>query len=167
MRISIIVAASENNVIGIHNELPWRLPADLKYFKTTTLGKPIIMGRKTFESLGKALPGRPNIVITRQGDYHPEHTFVVSSLDAALDKARSFGGDELFITGGSQIFEVSWPLINRIYLTRVHAVVEGDAFFPEIDKNRFKLVSEQHHEPDEKHAYGFTFQVWDSVAAKS
>src|SRR4051812_14280340 len=112
MRISIIVAASENNVIGINNMLPWRIPTDLKYFKSTTLGKPIVMGRKTFESLGKALPGRPNIVITRQTDFQPEGTYVVSSIEEGIEKAKTFEGDELFITGGSQIFEQAWPLIE-------------------------------------------------------
>lgn len=102
MRISIIVAASENNVIGINNMLPWRLPTDLKYFKSTTLGKPIVMGRKTFESLGKALPGRPNIVITRQADYQPEGAYVVSSIEEGIAKAKTFEGEELFITGGSR-----------------------------------------------------------------
>lgn len=163
MRISIIVAASENNVIGINNMLPWRLPTDLKYFKSTTLGKPIVMGRKTFDSLGKALPGRPNIVITRQTNYQPEGTYVVPSIDDAIAKAKTFEGEELFITGGSQIFEQAWPLIDRIYLTRVYAVVPGDAFFPQLDGKEFELVSDERHEADEKNQYAFSFQVWERV----
>ncbi|WP_142683230.1 dihydrofolate reductase [Chitinophaga polysaccharea] len=163
MRISIIVAASENNVIGINNMLPWRLPTDLKYFKSTTLGKPIVMGRKTFESLGKPLPGRPNIVITRQQDFQPEGAYVVSSVEEGIEKAKSFGGDELFITGGSQIFEQAWPLVERIYLTRVYAVVHGDAFFPQLDGAEFELVSDERHEADEKNQYSFAFQVWERV----
>ncbi|MBO9733138.1 MAG: dihydrofolate reductase [Chitinophaga sp.] len=163
MRISIIVAASENNVIGINNMLPWRLPTDLKYFKSTTLGKPIVMGRKTFDSLGKALPGRPNIVITRQTNYQPEGAYVAGSVEEAIAKAKTFEGDELFITGGSQIFEQAWPLIERIYLTRVYAVVPGDAFFPQLDGAEFELVSDERHEPDEKNQYAFSFQVWERV----
>lgn len=163
MRISIIVAASENNVIGINNLLPWRLPTDLKYFKATTLGKPIVMGRKTFDSLGKPLPGRPNIVITRQADYHPEGAYVVSSIEEGIEKARSFGGDELFITGGSQIFEQAWAKVDRIYLTRVYAMVHGDAFFPQIDGGEFELVSDERHEGDEKNQYPFSFQIWERI----
>ncbi|HWV69578.1 dihydrofolate reductase [Chitinophaga sp.] len=163
MRISIIVAASENNVIGINNMLPWRLPTDLKYFKSTTLGKPIVMGRKTFESLGKPLPGRPNIVITRQSDFRPEGAYVVGSVEEGIEKAKSFGGDELFITGGSQIFEQAWPLVERIYLTRVYAVVQGDAFFPQLDGAEFELVTDERHEADEKNQYSFSFQVWERV----
>lgn len=163
MRISIIVAASENNVIGINNMLPWRLPTDLKYFKSTTLGKPIVMGRKTFESLGKPLPGRPNIVITRQNDFQPEGAYVVGSVEEGIEKAKSFGGDELFITGGSQIFEQAWPLVERIYLTRVYAVVHGDAFFPQLDGAEFELVTDERHEADEKNQYSFSFQVWERV----
>ncbi|NIG53697.1 dihydrofolate reductase [Chitinophaga sp. Cy-1792] len=159
--ISIIVAAAENNAIGINNQLPWRLPDDLKYFKNTTTGKPIIMGRKTFESLGKPLPNRPNIVITRQPDYEPQGVIVVDSLQAALDSANTFEGSELFITGGAQIFDIAMPLVQRIYLTRVYAVVEGDAFFPEIDGNIWKLVSEDRREADEKNQYPFAFQIWE------
>jgi dihydrofolate reductase len=163
MRISIIVAASENNVIGINNMLPWRLPLDLKYFKSTTLGKPIVMGRKTFDSLGKPLPGRPNIVITRQADFQPEGAYIVRSVEEGVEKATSFGGDELFITGGSQIFEQAWPLVERIYLTRVYAVVHGDAFFPQLDGAEFELVSDERHEADEKNEYPFSFQVWERI----
>lgn len=163
MRISIIVAASENNVIGINNMLPWRLPTDLKYFKSTTLGKPIVMGRKTFESLGKPLPGRPNIVITRQKEFQPEGAYVVGSVEEGIEKAKLFGGDELFITGGSQIFEQAWPLVERIYLTRVYAVVHGDAFFPQLDGAEFELVTDERHEADEKNQYSFAFQVWERV----
>ncbi|MFB6454582.1 dihydrofolate reductase [Chitinophaga sp. Hz27] len=159
--ISIIVAAAENNAIGINNQLPWRLPDDLKYFKNTTTGKPIIMGRKTFESLGKPLPNRPNIVITRQPDYEPQGVIVVDSLQAAVETAKSFDSAELFITGGSQIFDIAMPIVERIYLTRVYAVVEGDAFFPEIDGNIWKLVSEDRREADEKNQYPFAFQIWE------
>ncbi|RBL92157.1 dihydrofolate reductase [Chitinophaga flava] len=163
MTISIIVAASENNVIGINNQLPWRLSTDLKYFKSTTLGKPIIMGRKTFDSLGKPLPGRPNIVITRQTGYHPEGAYVVSSVDEAIAKAQTFETEEIFVTGGSQIFEQAWSQVDRIYLTRVYAVVPGDAFFPAVHSNEWNLVSDERHEPDEKNEYAFSFQVWERI----
>lgn len=161
MRVSIIVAASENNVIGINNQLPWRLSTDLKYFKSTTLGKPIVMGRKTFESLRKPLPGRPNIVITRQTDFQPEGVYVVGSIDEAIAKAQTFEGDELFITGGSQIFEQAWHLVDRIYLTRVYTVVPGDAFFPAIHGSEWTLTSDERHEADEKNEYPFSFQIWE------
>lgn len=161
MLVSIIFAASENNIIGRHNQLPWHLPADLKYFKRVTLGHPIIMGRKTFESVGKALPGRPNIVITRQGDYKREAVTVVPTLAAALDKARDFGQEEVFITGGSEIFRLAMPLTQRIYLTRVHAQVDGDAYAPEMAAGEWKLISSEPHPADEKHQYAYTFEVWE------
>lgn len=164
MIVSAIVAASENNVIGRDNQLPWRLPADLKYFKQTTMGKPIIMGRKTFESLGKPLPGRPNIAITRQADYSHEGLIVTASLQEALDAAKAFDTNEVFITGGSEIFaQALSSLVQRIYLTRVHASVDGDTFFPVLAKEQWKLVSSDLHPADEKHAYAFTFEVWEKV----
>ncbi|NSL87984.1 dihydrofolate reductase [Chitinophaga solisilvae] len=163
MTVSIIVAASENNAIGINNQLPWRLSTDLKYFKSTTLGKPIIMGRKTFDSLGKPLPGRPNIVITRQQDYHPDGVTVVPSVAAAIEAAAGYDVPEIFITGGSQIFEAAWQQIDRIYLTRVYAVVPGDAFFPVIHGSEWNLVSDERHEADEKNEYPFSFQVWERI----
>lgn len=162
MLVSVIVAASENNVIGRENQLPWHLPADLKYFKQTTMGKPVIMGRKTFESVGRPLPGRPNIVITRQPDYSREGIIVTASLEAALEAARTFNTGEVFVTGGSEIFKQALPLlVQRVYLTRVHADVEGDAYFPVLSPEQWKLVSSDAHPADEKHAYAFTFEVWE------
>lgn len=161
MIISVIVAASENQVIGIDNKLPWHMPADLKYFKSHTLGKPIIMGRKTFESVGKPLPGRQNIVITRQPDYKQEGVWVVPSIAAAIDKARTFEGPEMFITGGTEIFKQALPLVQRVYLTRIHTIVEGDAYFPVIHEPEWTLVKEDAHQPDEKHKYAYSFQVWE------
>lgn len=161
MIISIIVAASENNVIGINNQLPWNLPNDLKYFKNTTWGLPVIMGRKTFDSVGKPLKGRQNIIITRQKDYAPEGVEVVSSIDAAIEAAKAYDVNEIFITGGTEIFIQSFPKVDRIYLTRVHATVNGDAFFPEISENEWKLVKADRHEVDEKHVYAYTFEVWE------
>lgn len=159
--LSIIVAAAENNVIGINNQLPWHLPADLKYFKQTTMGKPIIMGRKTFEEVGRLLPGRPNIMITRQANYIHEGLYIVPSLDAAIEKAKSFNADEIFITGGGEIFKQALPVVDRVYITRVHATVDGDAYFPEFNTTGWQLVKNDRHEKDEKHHYAFTFEVWE------
>lgn len=161
MTLSIIVAASENNVIGINNHLPWHLPVDMKYFKDTTMGKPIVMGRKSFEELGRVLPGRPNIMITRQKDYNAEGLYIVPSLEAGIEKAKTFGTEEIFITGGGEIFKMALPIIDRLYLTRVHAEVTGDTYFPEFDPRGWKLVKNERHEKDEKHAYALTFQVWE------
>jgi dihydrofolate reductase len=161
LTLSIIVAASENNVIGINNHLPWHLPVDMKYFKDTTMGKPIVMGRKSFEELGRVLPGRPNIMITRQPDFKAEGLYIVPSLEAGIEKAKTFGTEEIFITGGGEIFKMALPIIDRLYLTRVHAEVTGDTYFPEFDPRGWKLVKNERHEKDEKHAYALTFQVWE------
>ena len=130
MRLSIIVAMSENRVIGRDNQLPWRLSADLQHFKKLTMGKPIIMGRKTFESIGRALPGRQNIVVTRQPDYHAEGCDVVPSADAAI--AAADDAAEIMVIGGAEIYRQFLPRANRIYLTRVHARIDGDTYFPEL-----------------------------------
>lgn len=161
MTISIIVAASENNVIGIENRLPWNLPADLQFFKNTTWGFPIIMGRKTFESMGRPLKGRQNIVITRQADYSRPGITVVPSIDAAIKAAEEQDVNEIFITGGTEIFLQAFPLVNRIYLTRVHTTLQGDAFFPELSPEEWVRVHDEPHEADEKHAYGYTFERWE------
>ncbi|WP_343688120.1 dihydrofolate reductase [Chitinophaga sp.] len=161
--VSIIVAASENNVIGIHNHLPWHLPVDMKYFKDTTMGKPIVMGRKSFEELGKVLPGRPNIMITRQEGYTRPGLIVVPSLEAGIEKAKTFGTDELFVTGGGEIFKmaIEKEIIDRIYLTRVHAEVEGDTYFPDFDQSKWVKVKDELYEKDERHQYSMSFQVWE------
>lgn len=161
MTISIIVAASENNVIGIENRLPWNLPADLQFFKNTTWGMPIIMGRKTFESMGRPLKGRQNIVITRQKDYTSPGITVVPSIEAAVKAAEEQEVNEIFITGGTEIFLQAFPLVDRIYLTRVHTTVQGDAFFPEISNDEWELVHSEPHAADDKHAYAFTFERWE------
>ncbi len=160
MTISFMVAASENNVIGKNNQLPWRLPNDLKYFKNTTWGMPVVMGRKTFESFGRMLSGRTNIVITRNGDWKAEGAVPVKGLEEALKAAADTDAKEGFIIGGGEIFRQAFPLADQIYITRVHARVEGDAFFPEIDHAEWELVSNQDHQADEKHAYAYSFQVW-------
>ncbi|ATL47951.1 diacylglycerol kinase [Chitinophaga caeni] len=161
MIVSIIVAASENNVIGKNNDLPWRLPADLKYFKNTTWGMPVIMGRKTYDSLGKPLPGRQNIVITRQEDWKAEGVQVTNSIENALSLARAWDVNEAFITGGSEIFKQALPITDRVYLTRVKAIVDGDAYFPELPTGEWELSRGELHEADEKNPYEYEFQVWE------
>jgi dihydrofolate reductase len=171
MKLSLIVAAAENNCIGINNNLPWYLPEDLKYFKQVTMGKPIIMGRKTWESIGRPLPGRTNIVITRNENYpEPEGVRVVRTLDAAMELAEAVaeidGAEELMVIGGAGIYELCLPKADRLYFTRVHAEVEGDAFFPEVDWNQWKLLGEEHHKAEGGHGedanrYDYTFCVYD------
>lgn len=163
MTIAFIVAASLNNVIGKNGHLPWHLPNDMKFFKQTTIGHPIIMGRKTFDELGKALPNRENIVITRNKDFKAHGAHVVPSLEAALELARHYSNGEIFITGGGEIFKHALPICERQYVTRVMADYDGDAFYPEIDETQFKLTKSDFHEPDEKHAVAYDFQVWDRI----
>jgi dihydrofolate reductase len=157
--ISIIVAASENDVIGRQGELPWRLSDDLKHFKALTMGKPIIMGRKTWESIGRPLPGRQNIVVTRQRGFGADGCDVVASLEDAVTAAGD--ADEIVVIGGSQIYALALPLAQRLYLTRVHADVEGDASFPAVDATRWCLVADEHHEADDRNEHDFSFRVYD------
>ena len=157
--ISLIVAASTNNVIGAAGDLPWRLSADLKHFKAITMGKPIVMGRKTWESIGRPLPGRQNIVITRQADYRAEGCTVVASPDDAIVAAGDV--EEIMIIGGGHIYEAFLPLADRIYLTRVHAEIEGDAFLPGILESEWQFVSREAHRADEANDYDVEFLVLD------
>jgi dihydrofolate reductase len=161
MILSLLVAADENNIIGKNNQLPWHLPDDLKYFKNLTWGMPILMGRKTFESIGKPLPGRKSIVITRNKDWQHEGVDVVYSLQEAIDVAASFDIKEIFIIGGAEIFNTSFNTANRIYLTRIHHGFDGDVYFPELALSDWQLVKEHHCAADEKNAYGHSFQVWE------
>ncbi|TNF99524.1 MAG: type 3 dihydrofolate reductase [Gammaproteobacteria bacterium] len=153
--VSIIAAMDRNRLIGNNNALPWHLPADLQHFKQTTLGKPIIMGRKTWESLGRALPGRMNIIITRNKDYQAEGGVVVYSLDEAIKVAGNV--DEVMIIGGANLYQQAIADADRLYLTQVDGEFEGDAWFPMIDKNCWREVSRVAHNTDEKnrHAYDF------------
>lgn len=160
MTISMIVAASENDAIGKDNKLPWHQPADLKFFKNTTWGMPIIMGRKTFEAMGKALPGRTNIVITSNGDWKKEGATVVDSIDEALKAAKATNCKEAFITGGGEIFKQTLNIADKIYLTRIHAVIEGDVFFPEIDEATWEKDFEKGLKADEKNKHDMSFQTW-------
>jgi dihydrofolate reductase len=161
MIVSLLVAASENNVIGKDNKLPWHLPNDLKYFKNLTWGMPILMGRKTFDSIGKPLPGRNSIVITHNNDWQHQCVDVVHSIKEAVEKAQSFGVKEIFVIGGTQIFKTALPSANRIYLTRIHHQFEGDVFFPAISENEWVLTSERFCAADEKNSYNHTYQIWE------
>ncbi|MFT5915848.1 MAG: dihydrofolate reductase [Bacteroidia bacterium] len=157
MKVSLIVAVAENGVIGKNNELPWRLSADLKHFKRITTGHHIIMGRKTFASIGKPLPNRTSVIITRQLDYEQEGCLVANSIEQAIELAKQNGDTEAFIIGGGQIYESSLELGDKIYLTRVHAEIEGDAFFPKLDSEKWEEISREKHEADEKNQFDYSF----------
>jgi dihydrofolate reductase len=152
--ITLIVAVSTNNVIGTDGDLPWRLSDDLKRFKAVTMGKPIVMGRKTYESIGQPLPGRQNIVITRQDEFTADGCDVVQSTAEAVEVAG--GADEVMVIGGSQIYVAFLPLADRIYLTRVHTEVEGDAFFPPLDETKWRESASESFEADESNDYACT-----------
>lgn len=162
MIISAIVAVSENNVIGKDNNLPWRLSNDLKYFKKTTQGHTIVLGRKNYDSIGRPLPNRTNIVITRQSDLEIEGCIVMPSLESAIEYAKANGEDELFIIGGAQIYTLAMPLIDKLYLTKVHADVEGDVMFPEMGDG-LKEVSCEKHLADEKNEFDHSFVVYEKI----
>ena len=159
MRVSLIVAMSENGVIGRDGDLPWRLSADLQRFKRLTMGHHIVMGRKTFESIGRALPGRKMVVVTRQENYSASNVYIANSLAAAVQVARDAGDEELFIIGGGEIYRQALQLADRIYLTRVRAVVDGDTFFPTLDYDSWRLVEREAHAANEKNEYDHTFEV--------
>jgi len=155
MRVSFVVAAAQNDVIGSDNRLPWRLPDDLKRFKTLTLGKPILMGRKTFESIGKPLPGRTNIVLSRRSDLTLPGCTVVNSLEAALSAAGEV--EELAVIGGAEVYAQAMPFVDVVHLTRVHATVEGDAVLPRLEPSEWRERLIERHAKDDRHAYEFSF----------
>ncbi|TWD47411.1 dihydrofolate reductase [Pseudomonas sp. SJZ131] len=164
--LSLIAALGENRVIGVDNSMPWHLPGDFKYFKATTLGKPIIMGRKTWDSLGRPLPGRLNIVVSRQADLLLEGAEVFSSLEAAVVRAEEWakaqGVDELMLIGGAQLYAQGLAQADRLYLTRVALSPQGDAWFPEFDQQQWRLVSNvENPAVDDKPAY--SFEVWEKA----
>jgi dihydrofolate reductase len=161
--ISLVVAAAKNNTIGKDNQMPWHLPNDMKHFKNITWGMPVVMGRKTFESLGKPLAGRKNIVITRQPRWKAEGTIAVKSLDDALFVAKETDAKEVMVIGGGEIYRMAFEKAKRIYLTRVEAEPEGDTFFPELDPKVWHLVSQKDHDADEKNKYAYSFQVWERI----
>jgi dihydrofolate reductase len=157
--ISIIVATSINNVIGIRGDLPWKLSDDLKRFKQLTMGKPIVMGRLTWESIGRPLPGRQNIVLTRQAGYAADGCDVVASPAEAL--AAAADAEEIMIIGGGQIYELFLPKASRLYVTRVQSSIDGDAFFPGIDNATWQLVDCVRHAADDANEYAFEFRTYE------
>lgn len=161
--ICLVVAMARNHVIGRDNALPWRLPADLKHFKTVTWGKPVLMGRKTFESIGKPLPGRSNLVLTRDRGWTAEGVVVVHSLDEAL--ARVQEAPELACIGGAEVFQLLMPLVTRIHLTRVDADIPGDTVFPPLDQSQWVERDTQQVPADERNAIGMTFVTLERVPA--
>jgi len=159
--LAMIAAVADNGVIGRDNALPWRLPADLAHFKRTTLGKPIIMGRRTYESIGRPLPGRANIVVSRNPAFTAAGVHSAASLDAALalaaEIARRDGSDEVVVIGGAAIYREALPLANRLYLTEVHASVAGDVLLPRIDRDAWREVSRERHRADAANAFDYSF----------
>ena len=168
--LSLIVAMSANRVIGINNSLPWHLPNDLKYFKQATMGKPIVMGRKTFESIGKPLPGRRNIVITRDSDYQAEGIDVVTSLEAAISLGEDIclvnGQEEVMVIGGAQIYQLALEKADRLYVTHVDADIHGDAYFPEVEWPSFTLVAEEAFAAEGPNPYDYRFSIYQRTSAK-
>ena len=174
--LSMIVATADNNIIGKDNDMPWHLPADLAYFKKVTLGKPIIMGRKTYESIGMALPGRRNIVITRDANYLPkgkgsEGVDVVSSVEQALalvdgsnaDAKNSDTVDEIMVIGGGAIYKHCLPAANRLYITHINATIDGDTQFPDYDDGSWQQIANECRPSDDKNAYDLDFSVYEKL----
>jgi dihydrofolate reductase len=157
MLLSIIVAVSENGAIGLNNQLIWRLPDDLKRFKLLTIGHPMIMGRKTFESIGKPLPGRQSIVITRDKNFSFEGVLVVHSLEEAIEKAQQTGTDEAFVIGGGDIYNQIQNRAGKLYITQVHTRIKGDTFFKIENPDQWEEKEREHHPVDEKHNFSFDF----------
>mgnify|MGYP006421011329 CR=1 FL=1 len=166
MRINSIAALDKNRVIGLNNDLAWSLPDDFQYFKNKTLGHPIIMGKNTYLALGKPLPRRRNIIISHQKDYQVEGAEVVGGLEEALALVTGLGVDDAFVIGGGQIYAQSLPWVDRLYLTFIDGEFEGDTYFPELDYTQWRLIHEEHHPVDERHAYPFRYTVWDRIAPR-
>ena len=159
--LSLIVAVDENNLIGNNNQLPWHLSADLKYFKSVTMGKPIIMGRKTFDSIGKPLPGRKNIIITRNNNFKAAGCEVYTDINEAIKNCEP--EEECFVIGGAELFRIALPLANKLYLTKIHHQFEGDTFFPALENRIWKLTDADHHLKDEKNKYDYSFFIYSSL----
>jgi dihydrofolate reductase len=165
MRISLVVAMAANRVIGRDNGLPWHLPADLQHFKQITMGKPILMGRRTWESIGRPLPGRTSIVITRDAGYSAPGCIVVHTIEAALQAAADCG-DEAMVIGGAEFYRQVLPRANTLYLTRIHADFEGDTLFPDLDESEWREVERSDCEPDAKNPYRYSFIRLDRIKTK-
>lgn len=162
MSFSIIVAQARNGVIGKKNELPWRLSGDLKRFKALTLGHPVVMGRKTYDSIiariGKPLPDRENIILTRQKDFAAPGCLVINDLSEIEARARD---QEIFILGGEEVYKLALPKVSKVYLTEIEAEVDGDAFFPKLEESEWKLISEESYPADEKNDYDSKFRIYE------
>lgn len=158
--LSILVAMDSQHLIGKDNKLPWHLPNDLKYFKQVTMGHTIVMGRKTFESIGKPLPGRKNIVITRNKNYHPDGCRVIHSITKIKEMNDK---EEIFIIGGAEIFKETLPIADRLYITEIHETFEGDTFFPEFNLSDWKLISKEKGIKDEKNRYDYDFCIYERI----
>ncbi len=167
--VALIVARTRNGVIGRNNSMPWHLPEDLRYFKRVTLGKPVIMGRNTWESLGKPLLGRDNIVVTRNANYHAEGALVVDSVETAIQRAKQLATEknceEIMVIGGAQIYRAALPLVQRAYITEIDADIDGDAFFPTLEGN-WQETARESHAPCEKNAYPYSFTVLERNTGK-
>ena len=159
--ISLIAAIDQNRVLGDGEKMLWHIPEDFKYFKATTMGKPIIMGRKTFDSIGRPLPGRPNIVITRQTDWQAEGAEVVNSLEDAIKKAESYGIDEIMVIGGGQVYAQALQSATRVYLTQIQGVYNGDALFPALPSADWQEVSRKHGTECDKVGVSYDFVVYE------
>lgn len=165
MIVSLIAAASENNVIGKNNWMPWDLPAELAYFRATTRGKPVIMGRKTYDSVGRPMPGRHNVIVSRDSTLKIPGVDTATSIDEAIKMVEKDGVDEVFVIGGEQIYNLAMPIADRIYLTRVHTNVEGgEAFFPEVDQSLWTMTKSDRHEADAENTIPFTTMVFEKNA---
>ena len=166
MIVSAIVAAGHDNVIGKDNELPWYLPADLKFFKRTTSGHHIIMGRKCFESIGKPLPKRTNIILSRNPYYVVSNCIVCTSIEEALSLAEEQEQEEVFIIGGGEIYKAAWEYLDRIYITEVDIKIEGEnlTYFPEVDEKEWNLISKDDQQPDERNEYKYSFLLYERRA---
>ena len=167
IRTALIVARADNGVIGVDNQLPWHLPSDLKYFKQVTMGKPVVMGRKTFESIGRALPGRTNVVITRNADWSASGIRAVGSLEDALKLATAQadldGAEEVMVIGGATLYREATDQVDRMYVTQVHALPDGDAFFEAPDQEKFTRTSVEDHAGDDA-SPAHSFEVWDRIS---
>ncbi len=163
MRVSIVVAAASNGVIGSQGKIPWRLPDDQRFFRRLTLGHSIVLGRKTFDSIGRALPGRENLVLTRSRRQPVEGVRFFPDLDSALAWARSSGEDECFIAGGEAIYREALAIVDRVYWTRVETRPEGDTFFADLDESVFRLIDRETHPRDARHAHPFAIETWERI----
>lgn len=161
MKLSIVAAVAENGVIGLDKGIPWHLPADLAHFKTLTMGKPILMGRKTFESIGRPLPGRHNVVVSRDPSLSFAGCSVVGSFEDALQLLKS--AEEVMVIGGAEIYRLALPLADRLYLTRVHASFEGDTYFPDYDPDLWREVAIEEHAADGRNPHAYSFVILDRI----